>query len=171
VAPAQRSEQDRPSPHDRELFSERETLKIAMQRPVLAGPVFDALEDEMYTSAAYRSVRAAIAAAGGCASSTGGPGWIQAVTAAALTDFSRGLATELAVEPILTDREVDQKYVGMQLASLQLRGVTRRLEEVKSRLQRINPLEQADAYNKLAGELFALEQYRRALREQAIGDL
>ncbi|MDX6211543.1 MAG: primase [Frankiales bacterium] len=171
AAPAQRTQDDRPSPNDRELFSERETLKIAMQRPVLAGPVFDALEDEMYTSPAYRSVRAAVATAGGCASTTGGPGWIQAVTNAALTDFTKGLATELAVEPILTDREVDEKYVGIQLASLQLRAVTRRLEEVKSRLQRINPLEQAEAYNKLAGELFALEQYRRALREQAIGDL
>ena len=66
VQPEQRPVEDRPDPKDRELFSERESLKIAMQRPVLAGPVFDGLEDEMFTSAAYRSVRAAIAAAGGC---------------------------------------------------------------------------------------------------------
>ena len=171
AAPAQRSEQDRPAPHDRELFSERESLKIAMQRPVLAGPVFDALEDEMFTSPAYRSVRAAVAKAGGCSFTAGGQAWIQAVTTAADTEFTKGLATELAVEPILTDRQVDERYVGMQLASLELRGVTRRLEEKKSRLQRINPLEQAETYNKLAGELFALEQYRRALRERAIGDL
>jgi DNA primase len=171
TAPAQRVQQDRPSPQDRELFSERETLKVALQRPVLAGPAFDALEPDVFTSAAYRSVRGAIAAAGGCQSSTGGPAWIQAVTTAADTEFTRGLATELAVEPILLDREVDERYVSMQLASLELRGVSRRTEAVKSRLQRMNPLEQAEDYNRTAGELFALEQYRRALREKAIGSL
>jgi DNA primase len=165
------AQEDRPDPHDRELFSERETLKVAMQRPVLAGPVFDGLEPEMFTSPAYRGVRAAIAAAGGCTMPLTGPAWIQAVTGAAPNDFIKGLATELAVEPILTDREVDQRYVSMQLATLQERAVGRRTYEVKSRLQRMNPLEQAEDYNKLAGELFALEQYRRALREQAIGAL
>ena len=84
------------------------SLKIAMQRPVLAGPVFDGLEPEMFTSPAYRLVRAAIAAVGGVSSATaGGQDWIQAVTSAAPNDFIKGLATELAVEPILTDREVD----------------------------------------------------------------
>ena len=172
ATPAPReSEDDRPDPHDRELFSEREVLKVALQRPVLAGPVFDGLEPEMFTSPAYRLVRAAIASAGGCATVTTGTAWIQAVTSAAPNDFIKGLATELAVEPILIDREVDQRYVSMQLATLQERAVGRRLNEVKSRLQRMNPLEQADDYHKLAGELFALEQYRRALREQAIGAL
>ncbi len=171
VQPEQRPVEDRPDPKDRELFSERESLKIAMQRPVLAGPVFDGLEDEMFTSAAYRSVRAAIAKAGGCGSTTGGQGWVQSVTGAADTEATKALATELAVEAILTDREVDERYVGMQLATLQLRAVTRRLEELKSRLQRMNPIESAEEYNKLAGELFALEQYRRGLREQAIGGL
>jgi DNA primase len=42
---------------------------------------------------------------------------------------------------------------------------------VKSKLQRLNPLEEPDDFNRLMGELFALEQYRRALREQAIGAL
>ncbi|BEP15205.1 DNA primase [Acidothermaceae bacterium B102] len=172
AAPAPReSQDDRPDPHDRELFSEREVLKVALQRPVLAGPVFDGLEPEMFTSPAYRLVRGAIASAGGCATVTTATAWIQAVTSAAPNDFIKGLATELAVEPILIDREVDQRYVSMQLATLQERAVGRRLYEVKSRLQRMNPLEQADDYNKLAGELFALEQYRRALREQAIGAL
>jgi DNA primase len=164
-------EDDRPNPHDRDLFSEREVLKIAMQRPVLAGPVFDGLEPEIFTSPAYRLVRAAIAAVGGVSSATTGPAWIQAVTTAAPNDFIKGLATELAVEPILTDREVDQRYVSMQMATLQERAVGRRIYELKSRLQRMNPLEQANEHNKLGGELFALEAYRRALREKAIGEL
>jgi DNA primase len=171
TAPAQRTDADRPDPKNRDLFSERESLKLAMQRPVLAGPVFDGIEAEMFTSPAYRAVRVAITGAGGCASTAGGPSWIQAVTGAAPNDLVKGLATELAVEPILTDREVDERYVSMQLARLQELAVTRRTADVKSRLERINPLERPDDYNKLAGELFALEQYRRALREKAIGGL
>ena len=93
------------------------------------------------------------------------------MTAQPLTTSPRGWPPELAVEPILTDREVGREVRPMQCLPLQEHAVTRRLEEVKSRLQRINPLEQAEAYNKLAGELFALEQNRRALRERAIGDM
>ncbi len=93
------------------------------------------------------------------------------MASAAPNDLIKGLATELAVEPILTDREVGQRYVTMQLATLQERAVARRIFDIKSRVQRINPLEQPDEHNKLVGELFALEAYRRALREKAIGEL
>ena len=41
----------------------------------------------------------------------------------------------------------------------------RRIAEVKSRLQRTNPVEQATEYNRMFGELVALEQHRRTLRE------
>jgi DNA primase len=39
--------------------------------------------------------------------------------------------------------------------------------ELKSRLQRTNPLEEAEAYHQLFGDLVPLEQYRIALREKA----
>jgi DNA primase len=42
---------------------------------------------------------------------------------------------------------------------------------VKSRLQRINPVEASAEYNRLFGELVAFEAHRRALRERAIGTL
>ena len=45
----------------------------------------------------------------------------------------------------------------------------RRIADVKSRLQRTNPVEQAADYNRMFGELVALEQHRRSLRERAIG--
>ena len=44
----------------------------------------------------------------------------------------------------------------------------RRIAELKSRLQRTNPVEHAAAYNKMFGELVALEQYRRTLRDQQV---
>jgi DNA primase len=162
---------DRPDPRDPGLTVEREALKVALQRPALVGPVFDALEPDAFSAAGYAAVRTAIAAAGGCAAATGGRTWVAAVADAATDDVTRSLVTELAVEPPLSDRDIDERYAAAQLARLREIGVTRRTVEVKSRLQRLNPLEQPDDFNRLAGELFALEQYRRALREQAIGAL
>ena len=40
---------------------------------------------------------------------------------------------------------------------------------MKSRLQRTNPVEQAAEYNKMFGELAALEQHRRTLRDRIAG--
>ena len=45
----------------------------------------------------------------------------------------------------------------------------RRINDLKSRLQRTNPVEHAGEYNRMFGELVALEQHRRTLREKAIG--
>ena len=45
----------------------------------------------------------------------------------------------------------------------------RRIADLKSRLQRTNPVEHATDYNRMFGELVALEQHRRNLRELAVG--
>jgi DNA primase len=42
---------------------------------------------------------------------------------------------------------------------------------LKGRLQRMNPVEQADDYMKAFGQLVALEQQARSLRERAMGGL
>ena len=60
------------------------------------------------------------------------------------------------------------KLLGLPAPSL---STVRRIVAVKSRLQRLNPVESADEYSRLFGELVALEQYARGLREQAIGGL
>ena len=43
------------------------------------------------------------------------------------------------------------------------------IADLKSKLQRTNPVEQATEYNRMFGDLVALEQHRRNLRERAIG--
>jgi DNA primase len=90
----------------------------------------------------------------------------------ACTDLSAAaLVSELAVEPLRLDGELDPRYVAVTLARLQLASVMRRIQEVKSRVQRLNPVTHKDEYLALAGELFSLEQHARALREQAVGGL
>jgi hypothetical protein len=55
------------------------------------------------------------------------------------------------------------------LARVQELAVTRRGVELKQRLQRVAPTD--DGYAALFGELIALEQTVRALRERGIGAL
>ncbi len=84
---------------------------------------------------------------------------------------TRSLVTELAVETLRAtgSAEDDARYIGSLLAHLQATVVGRQVAEIKSRLQRISPVDDADSYHHLFGDLVALEQYYRALREQAMG--
>jgi DNA primase len=54
---------------------------------------------------------------------------------------------------------------------MQVAAVDRKVEGIKGTLQRMNPVEETEAYNRLFGELIALEQYRHALRERLIDGL
>jgi DNA primase len=49
--------------------------------------------------------------------------------------------------------------------------VEAQVAELKARLQRTNPVEDADTYHELFGDLIPLEQYKIALREKAMGAL
>jgi DNA primase len=148
---------------------EREALKLALQVPVLAGPMFDAIGPEMYGDPVFQAVRAAIAAAGGTATATGGVVWIEAVRDACPDLGAKALVGELAVQPLHVDGEADPRYVQVTLARLQVGAVTTRIRDLKSKVQRVNPVAHKDEYLALAGELFSLEQHARALREQAAG--
>jgi DNA primase len=153
------------------LAAEREALKVALQRPALAGPLFDDLEPDAFASPAHRAVATAIADAGGVATQSGGPGWVQTVIASVPTEATAGVVRELAVSPINADEESLPRYVVSSLARLHGIWVSRRLVSVKARLQRTDPQADALAYNKLFGELMALEGMRRDLRERAISGL
>jgi DNA primase len=151
---------------------ERESLKLALQEPVLAGPMFDTVGPEDYGDGVYRAIRSAIGAAGGASSaSSGGVVWIEKVRDACDDLAGQGLISELAVEPLRVDGVVDPRYVQVTLARLQAGSVTTRIRDLKSKVQRLNPVVHKDEYLALAGELFSLEQQARALREQAAGGL
>ncbi|WP_406041974.1 DNA primase [Micromonospora sp. NBC_00898] len=150
---------------------EREALKLALQEPVLAGPMFDAVEATEYRHPVHVAVRAAIAAAGGASAATGGAVWIEQVRDACEDLAASALVGELAVEPLRIDGEPDPRYVSITMARLQWGSVTARIKDLKSKVQRINPVSNKDEYFALFGELLSLEQHARALREQAAGGL
>jgi DNA primase len=161
-----------PRRDDPALRTERESLKAVIQSPGLVGPVWDTLDPALFTHPAYRACQAAIADAGGVrsfgAASGGVSGFVARVRDAAPDDAVRSLLTELAVEPLAATDDRRAAYVRTNVARLQELGVSRRMSELKSRLQRLNPVEQPEAYNALFGELADLEARRRALREQIV---
>jgi DNA primase len=160
----------RPDPRDPTLWPQREALKSALQYPALAGPVFDALTVESFTHPGYAAVRAAIGAAGGTSTGVNGAQWIDAVRQQTGSALTAGLVNELGVEAIQVDDEKLPRYIGGVLARLQEVWMGRQIAEVKSKLQRMSPIEQGDEYHALFGDLVAMEAYRRSLLEQASGD-
>ena len=148
---------------------EREALKLSLQYPVLAGPMFDAVDADAYGDPLHNAVRAAIAEAGGAAGGAGGVVWLERVRDCCADLGAKALMAELAVEPLHLAAEPDPRYVEVTLARLQLPGIMRRIVELKSKLQRLNPVHHVDEHLRLFGELVPLEQHARALREQAAG--
>ncbi|MCH9640787.1 MAG: DNA primase [Actinomycetia bacterium] len=160
----------RPDPADPGLWPQREALKSALQYPALAGPVFDSLAAESFTHAGYAAVRLSIEAAGGTSAGVTGAQWIEAVRNQAASPLAAGLVNELGVEAINADDEKLPRYIGGVLARLQEVWIGRQIAEVKSKLQRMSPVEQGDEYHALFGDLVAMEGYRRGLLEQASGN-
>jgi DNA primase len=148
---------------------EREALKIALQVPGIAGPQFDALAEEAFLLPAHRKLRQAIAAAGGTAAAVTGPAWTAAVEANLSDETLRSGVHALAVEPLRAGAETQDRYADAVLARMHEIVAARQVAALKSKLQRINPLEQQDEHTRLFGELISLETYRRSLRERAIG--
>jgi DNA primase len=150
---------------------EREAVKLAIQRPGLVGPEFDQIDTGAFTVAAYDAIRGVVAAAGGGAASAGGEAWAATLRDRAPDEGVRRLITELAVEPLRATTGDDPRYAGAVIARLKELHTTRRIAELKARLQRLNPVEEVEEYNRRFGELVALEQHRRGLRERALGAL
>jgi DNA primase len=170
-ADTQRAAAPRPDPNDPTLWPQREVLKSALQYPALSGPVFDALTVDSFTHPGYAAVWTAIGAAGGTGAGIGGGEWLDAVRQKALSPAAAGLVNELGVEGILVeDDERLPRYIAGVLARLQEVWVGRQIAEVKSKLQRMSPVEQGDEYHALFGDLVAMEAYRRSLLQQASGD-
>jgi DNA primase len=157
-------------PADPGVRIESEALKLAVQRPALMGPEFDALGAQAFTLPEHVALYELVMAAGGTVE--GGPGgreWVDLLLRATEDEPLRALATRFAVEPLRSDLASEERYGAAVLARLAEVAVTRALVQIKAKMERLNPVEQQQDYNRLFGELVALEQQRRVLRERAVG--
>lgn len=148
-----------------EFADEREALKALAQYPQLAHSLVDDLADNDFTHPVALLVWQAM-------SSTGFPaepdsGWLSRV-AAELPDDLRPILSVAAVEPLRASEQTNRAVVVSVLARLQELTVARRITDIKSKLQRTNPVTDPEPYNRMFGELIALEQQRREFRELLI---
>jgi DNA primase len=158
-----------PDPRDPRFSLERETLKLVVQHPQVVGSAARDVDADDFTHPFYRAVWEAVAACGGATSAPAGEVWVAKLRATVPEGPAAQLLGALAVEPVLSAKEPDRGYVAAHVYRLQELTAMRRIADLKSRLQRTNPVEQATDYNRMFGELVALEQHRRTLREKAIG--
>jgi DNA primase len=156
-------------PSDPVAQIEREALKLAVQRPGLCGPEFDALGPEAFTVAAHAAVFRLIAEAGGTGLAGNVREWAALLLERAPNDRARAFMTRLAVEPLTLTGEPDARYVDSVLARVGELAVSREIAAVKGKLQRMNPVQQQTQYNQLFGDLVGLEQRRKALLDRAAG--
>jgi DNA primase len=153
---------------------ERQALKLAIQRPALCGPAFDSLTADVFSVPVHVSVRELIASCGGVARAGSAREWVAQLRDAAPNDRAREFVTRLAVEPIevpRTDGEPDARYADAVLARVEEFSVRREIAMVKSRLQRLSPVEETAGYNRMFGDLVSLEQRRKVLSDRAAGSL
>lgn len=150
----------RPDPAEPRLALEREVLKAKLQMPELVSDWL-AIEAGAFTHPAYRQLRIEIDSHGG--------------TNLRLEDVQdlrmKSLFAELSVEPIRTDGEISQRYVESIVARLREVAMSRAIADMKSTLQRLNPLTQEIEYTTLFTDLVSLENTRRTMHDLALGDL
>ena len=153
-------EQWRPDPSEPRLILEREVLKVRLQMPALVRN-WPELEKNAFSHPAYIKLREFIDTQED----------VMAVDLEATdSDELKSFITELMVEPIRTDGEISDRYVSSITARLNEVALARSIAEVKSSLQRLNPLESESEYNRMFSRLVEMEAKRRALRELALGE-
>ena len=149
---------------------ERQALQLAVQRPGLCGPEFDALGADAFTVPAHQAVFTLIAACGGTAAGGGtAKQWAARLREEAPNERAQAFVTGLAVEPPVIAGEPDARYADVVLARVGELAVSREIASVKARLQRLNPVDEQAKYNRMFGDLVALETRRRALLDRAAG--
>jgi DNA primase len=148
----------RPNPQEPRLILEREVLKARLQMPTLISN-WREIESGAFTHPAYIQLAKLIAEADEKSS----------IEIEQISDENmRSLFTELNVEPIRADGEVTGHYVESIVARLREVGISRAIAELKSSLQRLNPVENEQEYNQAFASLVALETTRRGLHDLAL---
>ncbi len=165
VAPTENSDATvnpdwRPNPAEPRLALEREVLKSRLQMPDLAKG-WGEIEADAFTHPAYQQLKLVIDAHADSLARMD-----------AIDDVNmKSLIAELSVEPIRSDGEVSARYVESIIARLREVTMSRAIAEVKSTLQRLNPVTEEAQYTALFTDLVKLEAGRRSLHDLALGEL
>ena len=159
-----------PDPQDRLLVTERETTKLLLQAPLLFGADLGGLDAADFTHRAYAALFRSMQSARGAVDDqpVEGVAWVHQVAQAVPHEMLTGLVASLAVEPLSLHGPATEHYVQANVAKLRLLTVMRQVSELKSKLQRTNPVDSATSYNQMFSELVVLEARRSELHAQSL---
>ncbi|MHB1213249.1 MAG: DNA primase, partial [Candidatus Nanopelagicales bacterium] len=154
---------------DPALVVEREALKCALQEPGAVAAWYESVEEAAFTHPSARQVHRAIEAAGLPSAEVSGLAWIDKVLDAAEDDEARRLIRELAVEPVPVELGQDARYAVGVISRLLEHDASRRIDDLRGRLQRTDPVQSPADHERLFADLLALEDYKRSLRQDTLG--
>jgi len=150
-----------------QFADEREALKAIVQHPHLAREHADELDDNDFTHFVSKYLWKHIQ---GMTWPTGPDAtWLPRLAESLQDEDAKRVLSVAAVEPMRARESNTAAVVASVILRLQMLTCGRRITEVKSKLQRTNPIEQAESYNRMFGELIALEQQFRTLRDRSLG--
>lgn len=150
-----------PNPGDPSLRLERDTLKLMLQHPLTFDTAWNGVAEGDFTHPGYSALFRLISAV------EFGDGWTDRLRSAATNELVEQLLVALLVEPVL--REPDDAYSTAHTSRLQLVRVTREISDVRSKLQRTDPVKDASAHRSLFAELTQLEMKRKKLQAVGLG--
>ncbi|NCX33336.1 MAG: DNA primase [Actinobacteria bacterium] len=144
----------RPDPNEPRLALEREVLKVRLQMPALARQ-WSEVEPNAFSHPAYERLRNYIDTQKN----------LESIDVAKIDgEELRSFVTELLVEPVRTQGEISDRYVSSIMARLNEVALSRSIAEIKSSLQRLNPVENEKEYGEIFARLVEMESKRQSSR-------
>lgn len=164
AAPAAEPAFELPDPRDPVTRMERESLEVVLQQPAMLTPEqWQAFYEARFLAPAHAAIHAAIRAAG--ASGATPSRWVEAVRQE-VPEPLRPLVSELAVRPLPAHsdeslarycRDIMNRLFELQITHLKAERI--------GQLQRMDPAEDPEAFQRINRELMELELRRRSLRQ------
>jgi DNA primase len=148
-----------------EFSDEREVLKALVQFPQIAREYAADLGDDDFTHPVARELWQAVAKLG--LPSTADASWVARVEGELASDDARRMLSVAAVQPLPAREESTERVVAVAILQLQARTLARHIADLKSKLQRTDSVDEADA---MSDELMELQQQHRSLRDRVAGN-
>lgn len=161
-APEQPAMVPLPDPGNRRLATERGVLQVLLQHPGLFPKDWGGIAADDFQHPAYRLVFEVLSV------TERGAAFSQRIVDGLDDPVAAQLVVALSVEPLLA--EPTTTYAREYAARLRLGRVVRDIEELKSKLQRTNPVDEQASYKRMFAQLLEWETQRRALQAMAVGE-
>ena len=143
---------------------EREALRLALQQQRVVKARMEDVSTDFFSVPAHRTIWAALL-----------KGTDPALLAETLEDDdARRIATQLAVEPVPLDGDIDDEAVERLAIAVFSRlkefVLSREIEQLTPQLQRLNPVENPKEHDELFARLLELQRQKRELTQMGEGD-